>query len=105
MASDNLLATSMLPKDMKCTELKIILLSLKLKEDGIMPVQKKEILKTYKKWKHRNPPVCCETLELVARKEEKNDAKYMDVNDVAKLKDDDKDVLEAMMSLVSAANV
>ena len=53
----------------------------------------------YKKWKHRTPPVFYEILELMVREEVKNDAKDMDVNDVTKLTNVDKDALEAMISL------
>ena len=42
---------------MSNTELRILLLPLKLKADDPMPTRKKEMIKAYLRWKDRAPPV------------------------------------------------
>ena len=83
LASDNLLLTGTLPKDVKVAQLNVLLLSLKLKEDGAMPTRKKEILEAYKLWKQRAPPIFCE--KIMQRGEENSHVEDTDMNDVAEL--------------------
>ena len=105
LASDNLLSTGMLPQDMKCGQLKILLLPLKLKEDGAMPTRKKEMMEAYEVWKHRAPPVFYEATDVVLREEENNNIEDTDVSDVAELTNVDDNVLEEMMTLGAVTHV
>ena len=104
-AADNLLKMGALPKDMKCAQLHILLLPLKLKEDGPMPTRKKDILEAYEKWSKRACPLFYEPNDVVLRKEENNRVEDTDANDVAESTDVDKDVLEAMMTLGAVTHV
>ena len=105
LVPDNLLSTGVLTQDMKCAQLKILLLPLKLKEDGPMPTRKKEMMEAYEVWKHRDPPVFYETTDVVLREEENNRVEDTDANDVAELTNVDKDVLEAMTTLGAVSHV
>ena len=100
--SDKLLLTGVLPQNMNRTQLRIILLPLKRKEDGAMPTVKAKMIAAYESWKERQPPVFNETNELVSTEEQSDDVEDMDASDVAELTNVDNDVIEAMMTLGSA---
>ena len=104
-AADDLLKTGALPKDMKCAQLKILLLPLKLKEDGPILTRKKDMLEAYEKWNKRACPVFYEPNDVVLREEENDRVEDTDVNDVAELTNVDSDVLETMMTLGAVTHV